>query len=511
MCRLSIAAWRRYLTLLAVVCAVAVAGRVGAAPSARGQQGPTTARVSAWLETAVRQARVGDHHLVWIYFRDKGTTAATPAPGVSSERARLRRKTRGAASGTASFEDMPVSGLYVDRVRALARVRHQSRWMNAVSAQATAAQIEALAALPFVERIDIVRRYRRGSGETPEPIDAQPQPPPRAGALLDEALDYGTGYDQVAQLRVPELHARGLTGRGVVVAVFDSGFPMLSHEAFATTSIVGERDFVNGLDSVRDSVDAHGTATLSVLGGFREGELIGPAYGASFLLAMTEDTRSETPIEEDNWVAAAEWAEALGADVISSSLGYVDFDLPYTSYTDRDMDGETAVTTRAAAMAAQRGVVVVNSAGNGGWDAARNTLGAPADGRQVLTVGAVDRFGGRAPFSSVGPTADGRIKPDIAALGVRAKVAHAASASSYGLASGTSFSCPITAGVVALLLQAHPTSTVDQVIAALRSTASQADAPDNLLGWGLIDAVRAIDAAVMEGFSPAPAQDNVVH
>jgi serine protease AprX len=153
----------------------------------------------------------------------------------------------------------------------------------------------------------------------------------------------------------------------------------------------------------------------------------------------------------------------------------------------------------------------VNSAGNGGWDAARNTLGAPADGRQVLTVGAVDRFGGRAPFSSVGPTADGRIKPDIAALGVRAKVAHAASANSYGLASGTSFSCPITAGVVALLLQAHPTSTVDQVIAALRSTASQADAPDNLLGWGLIDAVRAIDAAVMEGFSPAPAQDNVVH
>ena len=247
----------------------------------------------------------------------------------------------------------------------------------------------------------------------------------RPGAILD----YGTAYDQVAQLRVPELHERGLSGQGVVVAVFDSGFPALSHEVFAGTTILAERDFVNGFDSVRGSTQAHGTSTLSVLGGFREGQLIGPAYGASFLLAITEDARSETPVEEDNWVAAVEWAEALGADVISSSLGYLEFDLPFTSYTDRDMDGETAITTRAADSAAERGMVVVTSAGNGGFHPARNTLGAPADGKRVLAVGAVDRNGVRAPFSSVGPTADGRIKPDVAALGLGAKVAHPASTS----------------------------------------------------------------------------------
>ena len=512
-------AWRWFLPLVALTLAapLSLAG-IGARVATAGASSAQTARLSQRLETAIRQARPNERQRVWIYFRDKGpfdsqrlglldsadlahgmqepshATARAAVAATISPRAQARRAMRGRLPRRAFFDDMRLDPAYVEQVRGrVARVRQQSRWLNAVSAEATAAQIDAIVALSFVERIDVVRRYRRGD-EAVEPIAAgaergAAQQVTRPGAIFD----YGTAYDQVAQLRVPELHERGLSGQGVVVAVFDSGFPALSHEVFAGTTILAERDFVNGFDSVRGSTQAHGTSTLSVLGGFREGQLIGPAYGASFLLAITEDARSETPVEEDNWVAAVEWAEALGADVISSSLGYLEFDLPFTSYTDRDMDGETAITTRAADSAAERGMVVVTSAGNGGFHPARNTLGAPADGKRVLAVGAVDRNGVRAPFSSVGPTADGRIKPDVAALGLGAKVAHPASNESYALASGTSFSCPLTAGVVALLLEAHPAYTVDDVTFALRSTASRAAAPDNLLGWGTIDAVAAAD------------------
>ncbi len=372
-------------------------------------------------------------------------------------------------------------------------MRQQSRWLNAISVEATPEQIARLSALSFVSRVDVVRRYRRLREEPVEPWPATDgRPRTRTRSSQDEPPDYGSGLDQVRQLRVPELHQRGLHGEGVVVAVFDAGFPNLSHEALTSLRIVAERDFVENRDSVRDSTDAHGTNTLSTLGGYAPGQLVGPAYAASFILAVTEDVRSETPVEEDNWAAAAEWAEALGTDVISSSLGYLDFDLPYTSYTAQDMNGETAVTTRAAARAAERGVVVVNSAGNQGADPFQNTLGAPADGVRVVSVGAVNRAGSRAGFSSVGPTADGRIKPDVAAMGVSVKVARHIE-HLYGVASGTSFSCPLTAGVVALILQAHPTYTVDDVLTVLRGSASQASAPDTLLGWGIVDAVAAVD------------------
>ena len=470
---------------------------VSAAPQApafaEATAGERQSRLSPWLDTAVRQARTGDALPVWVYFADKGAIATSADPAVSA-RALARRATRGTPSAAAAFEDRPLAAAYVAEVAGLvSRVRQQSRWLNAVSVDATPAEIARLSALAFVSRVDVVRRYRRLRDEPVEPLPAiEGGPRTRTRDSQNEPLDYGTGVDQVRQLRVPELHERGLHGEGVVVAVFDSGFPNLTHEAFAALTILAERDFVAGHDSVRESTDAHGTNTLSTLGGYAPGQLIGPAYAASFILAVTEDVRSETPIEEDHWAAAAEWAEALGADVISSSLGYLDFDLPYTSYTAQDMNGDTAVTTRAAARAAQRGVVVVNSAGNQGLDPSRNTLGAPADGVHVVAVGAVNRSGTRVDFSSVGPTADGRIKPDVAAMGVNVKVARHLE-HLYGVASGTSFSCPLTAGVVALMLQAHPTYTVDDVVTVLRGSASQAGAPDTLLGWGIADAVAAVD------------------
>ena len=460
-----------------------------------------SARLSPWLEIALRQARAGERQLVWIYFRDKGTaTRPRAAAAPISRHASARRAARGAMTAATLQEDLPLDQRYVEQVsRGVSRLRHQSRWLNAVSAEATAAQIQAVSALPVVERIDLVKRYRRVRDEPIEWLDPTAASPRRSApsTAREPTIDYGSSVEQLAQIRVTELHDRGLTGDGAIVAVFDGGFPNLTHETFARMHIVAEHDFVTGADNVRSSnFTSHGTNTLSVVGGMREGQLIGPAFGASFILAVTEDARSETPVEEDNWVAAAEWVEAMGADVISSSLGYLGFDRPYTSYTDRDLDGETAISTKAANMAAARGVVVVNSAGNGGFSPVRNTLGAPADGKKVLAVGAVDRDGVRAVFSSVGPTADDRVKPDVVALGVRTKVATSAGPATYGLASGTSFSCPLTAGVVALLLQAHPTYTVDQVLFALRSTASQHEAPDNLLGWGIVDGVAAVDVEV---------------
>jgi len=277
--------------------------------------------------------------------------------------------------------------------------------------------------------------------------------------------------------------------------VFDSGFDNLPHPAFAATRILATRDFVNGDESVADGdigEGSHGTATLSVIGGFQPGQIIGPAYAARYILAKTENTESETPVEEDNWAAAVEWAESLGVDVISSSLGYLTYDRPFPSYTAADLNGDTAISTRAADLAGERGVMVVNSAGNEGLNASSNTLGAPADGNLVLAVGAVTSSGTRASFSSVGPTADGRIKPDVAAQGVGVKVARPDSSTGYTTANGTSFSCPLAAGVVALLVQANPSASVDQVFDALRSTATQAARPDNLLGYGIVDALAAL-------------------
>ncbi len=307
-----------------------------------------------------------------------------------------------------------------------------------------------------------------------------------------------------SRLNVPAVHDSGFTGQGVTICVMDAGFNRLSHDAFLSMNIIAAWDFVNNDPNVGDEGDlgtgTHGTMTLSTIGGFAPGHLIGPAFNSSYIVAKTENTDSETPIEEDNWIAAMEWADSIGVDVTSTSLSYLDYDPPYPSYTWEDMDGNTTIITNGADYAASIGIVVVNSAGNEGYNSSHNTLGAPADGDSVITAGAVTSSGSRSSFSSVGPTVDGRFKPDIMALGSGDVVASPYNDHNYTTASGTSFSCPLSAGVAALILCSNPNLTPMQVRDAMRNTASQSSNPDNLYGWGILNALDAINY-----FPPAPA------
>lgn len=449
-------------------------------------------KISDRLRNALASRLPGESMKVWVYLADKGiqdegeiSAALKAAEDRLTPRSRRRLSTR--SDRLTGWEDIPVHAPYLNSIVALGgRIHQVSRWINAVSVSIAPADIQRLADQSFVLKIETVNRLRR-----PAPIPPQQPGQAETGFRLRTVratrLDYGPSYIQVNQLHVPELHDLGLSGHGVQVALFDTGFK-LDHVAFDSlrTRVVGERDFIQDeLGFGEIEFHEHGTQVLSTIGGYAPGQLIGPAYGARYLLANTESVPFETDIEEDWWLAAMEWADSLGADVISSSLVYSDW------YTYSDMDGETAVVTRAAATAARRGIVVVNAMGNlGGFTYEK--MGAPADAEEVVSVGAVDAAGRRTAFSSIGPTFDGRIKPDVMAMGEGVYTVDPLSMDDYLRSDGTSFSAPLVAGVAALLLEAYPHWTPERVQRALRSTATQAAAPDTLNGYGIVHALDAL-------------------
>lgn len=455
--------------------------------------------VSAPLETAVRDAGAGETLRVWVFFADKGPADARALREAESRltpHARERRARNRGAAGLVDRLDLPVPAAYVDAVRGSSlRVRHVSRWFNAASVEVAPEAVERIAALPFVARMDLVRG---GRSPLPRPEESPaPLSPQASGAAF--VLDYGPSLDQNNQINVPVLHDQGLDGSGVIIAMLDSGFNNLAHPALAPLDILATRDFVNGDTEVADEpgemgTGNHGTYTLSAIGGYAPGQLVGPAFGATYVLAKTENTDWERHIEEDAWVAGAEWADSIGADIISSSLGYsIGFTNGEPDYNWTDLDGNTTIVTIGADIAASRGILVVNSAGNDGFVAEpANTLVGPCDGDSVLAVGAVDALGARVSFSSVGNSADGRIKPDVMARGLSVRCASPFEPAGYLNVSGTSLSCPLVAGAAALLLEARPNASNAQIMDALRQGASQAGAPDRLMGYGVIDAVAAL-------------------
>ncbi len=432
--------------------------------------------------------------LRWIHLSDKGRHEGLNPESARSlcrvaDRARSRRLIRGREAGLQAI-DLPLEPSYLEALRARGlTLRVESRWLNAVSVEGEEIDWRGIEQLPFVDR---VRRVAAGILRKPESRGRS------AESTWAGRADYGASAGQLEQIGVPALHDLGLSGAGVLVGVLDSGF-CLEHPAFANLDFRGGHSFTRGDSLICDPLppdpdqNRHGTQVLSTLAGWAPGELIGPAHGAAYFLAATETIGSEAPVEEDRWVAGIEWLEAMGCDLVNSSLGYTLW------YELSDLDGDTAACTIAADLAVELGMVVVNSAGN--WRQDHGRIGAPADGDGVIAVGAVDHLGYLAHFSSPGPTWDDRIKPDLVARGLDNPVVDGESG--YGQSSGTSHAAPLMSGLVALLLEAVPTANPSAILTALRLSADQADAPDNDFGWGLPDGELAL-AILRDGVPVLP-------
>ncbi len=367
------------------------------------------------------------------------------------------------------------------------QIRRESRWLHAVSADLAARAIRAAAGRPEFTRIQPVRRFVSPPVFPPRYLHPASRP-----AVPHQDSTFGPSAMPIRVLNLAPLVDRGFRGRGIKIAVLDTGFET-ELAAFSGTAVVAQRDFVSGDSIVRDQpgIDTlpssgHGTATWSLLAANVTGSLIGIAPDADYILAKTEEVGRERRLEEDNYVAALEWADSLGAHVVSSSLGYLTFD-GGSGYTPADLDGDVAVTTVAADMAAARGIAVVTAAGNEGL-AGPGSLTSPADGDSVIAVGATDSAGVLAAFSSRGPTADGRIKPDLTAPGVNV---FALSPGGFVRVNGTSFSTPLIAGSVALLRESQPTLGPIDLRNALTQWGSNAGAPNSDLGWGTPDVALA--------------------
>ncbi|MCF8233925.1 MAG: S8 family serine peptidase [Bacteroidales bacterium] len=392
-------------------------------------------------------------------------------------------------------QDIPVNPGYLDGVAATgAQLLNATKWLNGVTIYTDdPAVLDAISELPYVEGTYKASHSR--AGVKPKPFFASEY-------IITEnyeyqifksgnELDYGGAYNQIEMLNGIPLHNNGYRGQGMVIAVLDAGFMNADYlEVFDTlwnnNRILGSKDFVDHSGTVYD-YSSHGTSVLSTMGGYIAGELIGTAPDASYWLLRSEESINGSPenlIEEYNWVSAAEFADSVGADLINSSLGYTEFDDPEMNHTYEDLDGNTTVITRGADIAANKGILVVNSAGNSGgslW----YYVGAPADGDSVFSIGAVTPEGELAGFSSHGPTSDGRIKPNVVGQGAPAHVAFAFGG--YGGGYGTSFSSPVIAGMTACLWQAHPWKTNYEIMMALQQSASLAGDPNNDMGYGIPD------------------------
>ena len=440
----------------------------------------------------------GDTVRVWVFFTDKGARDKASFESAAASVTLTGRATKRRAKvglDHVVFADLPVAPDYVGAVEAIgAHHRRSSRWLNAASFDVETSLVERIGLLPFVAEIKPMAEFQN----TPEPpAEPESKPAPTEGAQSVDSLSYGASYYQLNQIGVPAVHNMGYSGAGVTLAILDSGFRH-AHEAFAAAwaegRVLAEWDFVNNdgntdaeaTDSMASQPN-HGTQVWSIVGGQAPGHLYGPAYGANFILCKTESLRYELPIEEDNWVAAMEFADSIGTDVLTTSLGYRIFDDTCgCNLTYEDLDGQTAVISIAASMADGLGIVLCKSVGNEGPSV--GSLSAPADAFDILSVGNVDGNGVIQTSSSRGPTYDGRIKPEVCARGTAVTTAFPSPTvfNMYTTGNGTSFATPLVAGAACLVVQAHPDWMPSEVREALKASGNHAQSPDNTYGWGVI-------------------------
>jgi hypothetical protein len=413
---------------------------------------------------------------------------AFPTAPQPNERA-LARRARGGDPERIAVLDRPPDGRILEALQDRGiEIRYVSRWLSAASCELDAKQLEMLRTDFSRLGVGRVRSFTRPRRDADGPESAAHKGASPVG------LDYGPSQFQIEMLQADAMHALGLSGRGVRALVMDTGFST-DLPAFREIRIYAEHDFVFDDDeTANEAPDSlrqhrHGTGVLALFAGFDPGAIIGAAFAAEVVLAKTEWVAAETRMEEDAFVAALEWGEALGVDLATASLGYCCFD-DSTAYADEDYDGDTAPTSIAMDAAAAFGVLPLVAAGNRGNRP--GVLMTPADADSVIAVGSVDADSTVSDFSSRGPTFDGRIKPELAALG--RKAVWTKDDGSYGVRSGTSAATPQVAAVAALLIEAHPEWPAMRVRDALLQSASQGDAPDNNLGYGIVQGYDALFA-----------------
>lgn len=394
--------------------------------------------------------------------------------------------------------DLPVSQKYIDRVGPLVQeVLYHSNWLNASIVIADQEVVEEIREFDFVDHVVLAAPGYVPEGRISARVNGKSGINKNSKGktnTLEAPFDY-----QNSLLGIQEMHEEGFRGKGITIAVFDAGFPGVDQipgfsHLFENNQLLGTRDFVHVWNKNVYSKNQHGTNVLSLLASNDPELLLSGAPEADYILCITEEVSTEYRIEEYNWIKAAEFADSLGVDIINSSLGYWDFDDESMNYSFEDMNGESALVSKGAAWAGNKGILVVTSAGNYG-NRGSSSITAPADAKGILSVGATNVSMERASFSSQGPTADGRIKPDVSTYGEQVWLLR--SSGNLGRASGTSFSSPQIAALAAGLWQARPEWTKDELIGRILESSSLSALPDNSIGYGIPNFLRALYGEIL--------------